>query len=73
MGEDGVHAGQGARLADVDALDQGVGVGAVEQHPDQHPAHLQVVGEGRVALHELERVDLRLRLSQEKTSGLTAH
>ena len=61
VGQHGVHAGQRARLARVDALDAAVRDRAVQDLADQHAAHLDVVGEGRLALRQLDRVHLRLR------------
>ncbi len=58
--EHGDDAGKCARPGIVDRDDPGVGVRAVEDLGVQHAAHLEVVDEGRVALGQLEGVDLVL-------------
>ena len=42
---------------------QRVGVRAEQQLADQHPANFDVVGEGRLALHQFARIDFLLRFA----------
>ena len=60
-----MHARQRDGLAVVDVDDACVSVGAPEQLGVEHPAKLDVVGEGGVALGQLHRVDLDLRLADD--------
>ncbi len=61
--DDGPHAGDGSCLAVVDLDDTGVGVGAGQQPGVEHAAHLDVIDKRRVALGQLDGVDLRLGLA----------
>ena len=61
VGQHRMHAGQRARLADVDVFDGAVCDRAVQDFADQHAAHLDVGDERGLALGQLDRIDLRLR------------
>ena len=58
IGQHRMDAGQRARLAHVNVLDEAVRDGAVEQLADQHAAHLHVGHKGRLALHQFDGVHL---------------
>jgi len=58
IGEHSVHAGQGPRLAHVNALDVAMRDRAVKQLAHQHAAQLEVRGEGRLTLHQLHGIHL---------------
>ena len=61
VGQHRMDAGQGARLADVDALDPAVCDGAVQDLAHQHPAHLDVGNKGGLALGQLDSIDFLFR------------
>ena len=58
-----MHTGQRSRPAGIDALDQRVGVRAEQQLADQHATEIHVIGEGRLALHQLARIHLLRRFA----------
>ena len=53
----------------VDADDLGVSVRAVQNLCVQHAAHLNVIDEGRVALGQLDRIDLSLWFANDVGFG----
>ncbi len=65
-GEHGCDARQGQGLGDVDADDTRVRKRAVQHLGHQHAAHLDIGGEGRLALRQLDGVDLGLRFPDRR-------
>ncbi len=61
--DNGPHARDGPRLAVINRHNAGVGVGAGQQAGVEHAAQLDVIDERRVALGQLDGVDLRLGLA----------
>ena len=54
----GVDSGEGKRLGGVDGDDPGVGVRTVEHFRDEGPGEVDIIGERRIPLCQLDRVDL---------------
>ena len=65
MVDHGMHAGQGSGRRVVDRDDSSMGVGTAQNLGVQKIPHLEVIGEGRVALHQPECVDLHLGLTHD--------
>ncbi len=63
--DDGAHAGQRPRLAVVDGNDARVGVRTGQQLGIEHAPHFDVVNEGRIALGQLDGIDLGFRLADD--------